>query len=97
MSASASQINTVQPPQIIGSYPDSAAKILNYQVQKLQQRQREEQELHRFTEEWQIQPEKAIISIIIVQYNKIQEHKNYKMAFKLKNYFYTKISVKLFQ
>ena len=59
MSASASQINTVQPPQIIGSYPDSAAKMLNSQAQKLQQRQREEQELHRFTEEWQIQPEKA--------------------------------------
>ena len=57
MSASASQMNTVQPPQIIGSYPDSAAKILNYQAQKLQQRQREQQELHRFTQDWQIQPE----------------------------------------
>ena len=51
MSASASQLNTVQPPQIIGSYPDSAAKILSYQVQKLQQCQKEQQELHSFTEE----------------------------------------------
>ena len=57
MSASASETNSVQPPQIIGSYPDSAAKILSYQMQNLQQRQREQQELHNFTEQWQIQPE----------------------------------------
>ena len=57
MSASAAQMNTVQPPQIIGSYPDLAAKILNYQAQKLQQRQRVQQQLHRFTQDWQIQPQ----------------------------------------
>ena len=59
MAASTSQMNSVQPPQLIGSYPESAAKILSYEAQKLQQCDREECKLHKFTDEWQTQQERT--------------------------------------
>lgn len=60
MSASISQLtvdsNSVLPAQLIGNFPDASTKILNYQRQQSQCIEKENQELHTFTEQWQIQP-----------------------------------------
>ena len=57
MSACSSYMNSVEPPQLVGGYPDSPAKILSYQAHKLQQYHREQDQLRTFTEEREIEQE----------------------------------------